>query len=105
MAKPQNPNPMSRTDVVDAYFLEHRAKLLDIAAFLDRVDRADHGGDEPEDFRITSMRNALQVLDDGQGERARRVLELMSDATTDLVDTAPGKGACGTPPPSTDNGA
>ena len=31
--------PMSRSAVIDAYFLEHRAKLIDLAAFLDRVDR------------------------------------------------------------------
>lgn len=96
---------MTRTDVVDAFFLEHRAKLLDIAAFLDRVDRATDGGSEPEDFRITAFRKALLVLDDGQGERARRVLDSMSDTTADLAETALGKGACGTPPPPTDNGA
>ena len=102
MADSGTPNPMSRTDVVNAYFLEHRAKLLDIAAFLDRVERAAHGTDEPEDFRITALRTGLQLLDDGEGERARRVLDLMSDTTTDPVDTAPGKRACGTPPPSDD---
>ena len=30
---------MTRTQVVDAYFMEHRARLLDVAAFLDRIDR------------------------------------------------------------------
>ncbi len=104
MADSETPNPMSRTDVVDAYFLEHRAKLLDIAAFLDRVDRAGKAGDEADDFRITALRAALEVLDDGKGDRARRVLDLMSDTSSELVDVAPGKGACGTPPP-TDSGA
>ncbi len=32
--------PQSREQVVQQYFLEHRAKLLDIAAYLDRIDRA-----------------------------------------------------------------
>lgn len=92
---------MSRTDVIDEYFLDHRAKLLDIAAFLDRVDRA--SGTGPEDFRLTAFRRALALLDDGTADRARRVLESMSDESTTLLDSAPGKGACGTQPPgSTD---
>ena len=37
---PTTPPPIGPGAVVDRYFLEHRAKALDIAAFLDRVDRA-----------------------------------------------------------------
>ena len=40
MTKPDTSCPASRSKVVDLYFLEHRAKLIDIASFLDRVDRA-----------------------------------------------------------------
>ena len=36
--------PLTSQQVVDFYFMEHRAKLLDIAAFLDRLERA--GGSE-----------------------------------------------------------
>ena len=91
--------PLNRTAVIDEYFLDHRAKLIDIAAFLDRVDRAK--GDGPEDFRMAAFRRALALLDDGETDRARRVLESMSDHSTDLLDSAPGKGACGTQPPGT----
>ena len=31
---------MTRQQVLDLYFMENRAKLIDLAAFLDRVDRA-----------------------------------------------------------------
>lgn len=34
------PIPADRSKILDLYFLEHRAKLLDLAAFLDRYDRA-----------------------------------------------------------------
>ncbi len=34
----RNSHGLSPDEVVDQYFLEHRAKLLDLAAFLDRVD-------------------------------------------------------------------
>ena len=74
--------------------MEHRAKLIDIAAFLDRVDRSEPEGDGP-DFRLTALTRALAILADGEGERAKRVLELFSDTTAEPIEKAPGKGACG----------
>jgi len=74
--------------------MEHRAKLIDLAAFLDRVDRAaDDLGHE--DFRIAALRSALRILSDGQPDRARRVLESFSDHSAEPIDVAPMKGALG----------
>ena len=88
--------PMPREAVVDAYFIEHRAKLLDVAAFLDRVDRAGDGN-SADDFRLKAFRKALTILGDDKAERARRVLELFSDPTRDPIASAAGmKGADGT---------
>jgi hypothetical protein len=84
--------PMSRAQVVDAYFMEHRARLLDVAAFLDRVDRAGAGAD---DFRMQAFRLAVDVLRDGRPERARRILELLSDPSTEPIAKAGMKGATG----------
>lgn len=89
------PLPLSRRDVVDRYFLEHRAKVLDIAAFLDRVDRAGGDATEDEDFRVRGLRASIGILLDGEGERTRRVLELLSDQTADPIEKAPMKGAAG----------
>jgi hypothetical protein len=86
--------PLARSQVVDRYYLEHRAKLIDIAAFLDRVDRADPGGGG-EDFRMAAFREALQVVTGGESARARRVLELLSDPTTEPIAKADIKGAAG----------
>ena len=96
-AAPNAPCPMTRAQVVDAYFMEHRARLLDVAAFLDRVDRAGAGAD---DFRMQAFRRAIAVLEDGKPERARRVLELLSDPTTEPVAKAGMKGATGAHDPS-----
>jgi len=85
--------PLSSEEVVTRYFLEHRAKLIDIAAFLDRVDRAE--GSNNDDFRIRSLRHAITLLIDGKPERARRVLELFSDHTDEPIDKTPMKGATG----------
>jgi len=86
---------MTRAEVVDRYFLEHRAKLIDVAAFLDRLDRTAEAG-EPDDYRVAALRRALAVVSDGAPERARRVLELLSDPTTAPIASAAGmKGAFG----------
>lgn len=91
--------PMSRREAIDAYFMEHRAKLLDIAAFLDRIDRTLPPPDDKEDFRLVAFRRALAILADGRPERARRVLELLSDRTTEPIPSAAGmKGAYGAYP-------
>lgn len=90
------PLPLSRPAVVDRYFLEHRAKVIDIAAFLDRVDRAEPAADGAvDDFRIRSLRGAIAILLDGEGDRAKRVLDLMSDPSTEPIEKAPMKGATG----------
>lgn len=85
--------PLTRAQVVDHYFLEHRAKLIDLAAFLDRVDRAPGTGDD--DFRMAALRRCIGLLNDGRGDRARRILEALSDPTTEPIAAAPGKGAVG----------
>jgi hypothetical protein len=88
--------PLSRKQVIDLYFMEHRAKLIDLAAFLDRVERG-RGDDDPrDDFRIRQLLGAVAILTDGQGERARRVLDTFSDPTTQPLESAAGlKGASG----------
>lgn len=92
--------PIPRDAVIDRYFLEHRAKLLDVAAFLDRIDRASEstpgsGADADEDFRVEAMRRAITLLSDGDPQRTRRILELFSDHTDQPIDKAPMKGATG----------
>jgi hypothetical protein len=95
---PTNGNaPRPRSWVVEAYFMEHRAKLIDVAAFLDRVDRAPADADE-EDVRLVALREAMAILADVDGERARRILDLFSDPTEEPIAVAPGKGACGVDP-------
>ena len=95
MTEPTKSCPQTREQVINMYFLEHRAKLLDVAAFLDRIDRAQPtpGAD---DFRGVAIKQAIAVLIDGQPHRAKRVLELLSDSTTDMPQSAYGmKGASG----------
>lgn len=90
--------PFNRTDLIDLYFLEHRARLLDIAAFLDRLGRADDAG-KPEDFRIKAFHKATAILTDQDPDKAKRILEVFSDQSSDLAISAPqSKGATGAAP-------
>jgi len=89
--KPKTKSYMTRQQVLDLYFLDSRHKLIEIAAFLDRVERA-VGQD---DFRLKAFRTALGELSGKRRGKARRVLLAFSDPTTKPVDKAPGKGACG----------
>jgi len=84
-------NVMTRQQVLDLYFLDARHKLIEIAAFLDRIERA-AGRD---DFRLKAFRTALGKLNGRQNEKARRVLLAFSDSTTSPIAKAAGKGAVG----------
>ena len=82
---------MTSQQVLDLYFMDARSKLIDIAAFLDRVDRAEG---EP-DFRLAAFRKALDELQRNEPVRAKSVLMSLSDPTMEPIPKAPGKGAIG----------
>ena len=82
---------MTRQNVLDQYFMDARHKLIDIAAFLDRVERAEGKAD----FRLDAFRDAMKRLDDNGNDRAKDVLLAFSDPTPEPISTAPGQGACG----------
>jgi hypothetical protein len=85
---------MTRQQVLDLYFMDARSKLIDLAAFLDRLDRAEGR----EDFRIIAFRDALQELSSSNHNRAERVLLKFSDPTAEPISVATTKAACGTWP-------
>lgn len=90
----RNTCPQTQQQVIDTYFMEHRAKLLDIAAYLDRIDRGQ--GENPNDFRDVAFRKALLVLSSTEPNRAKKILELFSDYTEEIPQSAHGmKGAMG----------
>jgi hypothetical protein len=70
-------NPLPAAQALDAYFLEARSKLLDLAAILDRIGRGT-GAATVDDPRLRQVRRALEVLQDQSGGRAERVLRVFS---------------------------
>ena len=81
---------MTRQQVLDLYFMDARCKLIDIAAFIDRVERA--SGEE--DFRMREFRKAMGELNAKSG-RAERVLLALSDPSLEPIPAATTKAACG----------
>lgn len=84
---------MNRQQLLDLYFIEARSKLVEVAAFLDRIER--HPGDS--EFRLAAFEKALTELLKGPSNRAERVLLALSDLSTEPAATASGKGAVGAP--------
>jgi hypothetical protein len=84
---------MTKHELLDLQFIEARAKLIDLAAFLDRAER--HPG--PADFRLEALKNALPILLSGQPGRAKAVLEALSDDTAEPIERATFQSAHGAP--------
>lgn len=87
------PSPIDAQALVDAYFLENRTRLLDIAAFLDRLDRAE--GDVSGDFRVRAFQAALARLAAGGAGRVEDVQMLMSDPRSEPLSALDRKSAQG----------
>ena len=70
--------PLAAAQALDAYFLEARSKLLDLAAMLDRIDRGAAAAEVAGDPRLAKMRRALELLHDRKGSRAERIQKIFS---------------------------
>ncbi len=86
--------PLTQKQLIDEYFMEHRTKVLDIAAFLDRMDRSiERNADD--DFRIVAFREALSALCTANSDRVERVQMIFSDPTTEPLEQLDSKSAFG----------
>lgn len=86
----------AKVNLVDLGFMDARSKLIDVAAFLDRVQRAGQEGD----FRVEALKRALVLLSQDTPTRAKEVLLLLSDQTEEPIAKATTQGACGAVPPA-----
>jgi hypothetical protein len=87
-------SPLTATQLVDEYFIENRNRVLEIAAFLDRLDRADPAV-AADDFRMRALRDALAMLMAEHGDRLRDIQMRLSDPTTEPRPALDRKGAVG----------
>jgi hypothetical protein len=76
------PHRRTVTQVLDRDFLEIRARLLELAASLDRIDRAAAEPGHPPDARLAQIRAGLEALlvpDPGRAETVQRLFSLEYD--------------------------
>jgi hypothetical protein len=73
--------PMAAQAVLDREYLEVRAKLLELAASFDRLDRG--GGVSPDERRMQLIRQGLKVLLDETGDRAEQIQLIFSRSYDD----------------------
>ena len=85
--------PLSAKELVDEYFIENRTRLLEIAAFLDRLERVDPSY-AAQDFRMQAFNEALAHLARPL-DRLDRIQMLLSDPTTDPLGVLDRKSAIG----------
>jgi hypothetical protein len=85
---------MDTRQLVDEYFIENRTRLLDLAAFLDRLDRSNTSG-QADDFRMAAFRQSLRELLSDEPGRIERVQMLLSDPTAEPREKLDRKGAFG----------
>lgn len=92
-AEPQ-PSPLSPVELVDEYFIENRNRIVEVAAFLDRLDRAD-ASIAASDYRVRALTDAIAVLSSASATRVQDIQLLLSDPTTDPRPALDRKGAVG----------
>ncbi|HEY3789258.1 MAG TPA: hypothetical protein VGL71_10400 [Urbifossiella sp.] len=71
-------NPLPAARVLDHFFLEARARLLDVAAILDRVGRGDDLAAAAADPRMGRIHKAIAALQSEETGRAERIQQIFS---------------------------
>jgi hypothetical protein len=92
-AHPVTPR-LTPAELVGEYFIENRNRLLEIAAFLDRIDRADPAI-AASDFRMQAFAEALAALTSAGPHRLEQIQMILSDPTTTPRASLDRKGALG----------
>lgn len=87
--------PLTTGQIIDEYFIENRTRLLELAAFLERLDRSADGLDATNDFRMAAFRRALQVIASNAPDKMDQVQLLFSDPTTEPREKLDTKSASG----------
>ena len=67
--------PLPAAQALDQFFLDARARLLDLAAILDRIDRGDGTAKDP---RLARIHEAIRTLQEKGPGRAAAIQHLFS---------------------------
>ena len=86
---------MNASEILELYFIENRARLLDIASFLDRIDRYEGAEEARSDYRYQAFARAVTLLNSSTAGRTAAIQTLFSDPTTEPLASAVGLKASG----------
>jgi hypothetical protein len=70
--------PLPAGKALDAFFLEARCKILDLAAILDRIERGKDAAGLTGDQRLRRIAEAVELLRCSGSDRAERVQQVFS---------------------------
>ena len=87
--------PLTTRQIIDEYFIENRTRLLELAAFLERIDRSADGGDPRGDFRMAAFQQALRVLASDAPDKMDQIQFIFSDQTVAPREKLDAKSATG----------
>lgn len=82
LKKPVLRSPKTAEELLDMYFLDARSQMLETAAILDRIERADGGAEAMNDHRLKKLRGVCDILKNGRNNRAEQFLMLFSEPQT-----------------------
>lgn len=86
--------PLGAKELVDEYFIENRTRLLEIAAFLDRLNRIDPGYRD-RDFRMKCFHAAVSSLSVSGVDHVQEIQTVFSDPTDEPIGALDRKSAMG----------
>lgn len=87
--------PMQALDVLDLYFIENRSRILDIASFLDRIDRYQGAEQAKADYRYQALIKVIDLLRAPDNGRTKAIQLALSDPTSEPIPSAVGLKAWG----------
>ena len=92
--KSKGRSPLTQKQLLDQSFLDERNRVLEVAAFLDRFERAKKG-DGKGDFRYRALLKSLSILNKKEGGRVKKIQMILSDPSTKLLPSLDQKSADG----------
>jgi hypothetical protein len=87
--------PLTTGQIIDEYFIENRTRLLELAAFLERIDRSTDGADARGDFRMAAFHQALHIMTSNVPDKMDRIQLIFSDTTIEPRERLDTKSASG----------
>ena len=81
---------MDADKILKLYFIENRSRLIDIAAFLDRIGRSKNFNQVKDDFRWIAFQKSLKALLSGESDRVQEIQDILSDPTLETTEGSSG---------------